>query len=42
VLAEFARDLSLLLVAEDERGKIVSRKKARLRALLPSAFRLSR
>lgn len=42
VLAEFARDLAFVLVAEDDQGKIASRKKARLRALLPSAFRLTR
>jgi cytidine deaminase len=42
VLAEFARDLAFLLVAEDDQGKIALRKKARLRALLPSAFRLAR
>jgi cytidine deaminase len=41
VLAEFARDMRLLLVAEDDRGKIIARKSARLAALLPQAFRLS-
>jgi cytidine deaminase len=40
VLAEFARDMRLLLVAVDARGRVVSRKAARLSALLPQAFRL--
>jgi cytidine deaminase len=40
VLAEFARDMGLLLVAEDDTGKIVGRSSARLNALLPHAFRL--
>ncbi len=41
VLAEFARDMKLVMVAEDARGRVVARKSARLAALLPSAFRLS-
>ncbi|HXX68475.1 MAG TPA: hypothetical protein VEK07_14900, partial [Polyangiaceae bacterium] len=41
VLFEFAGDLLIVLVAEDARGKITSRRRARLRALLPSAFRLA-
>jgi cytidine deaminase len=40
VLAEFARDLRLILVAENARGGIVARDTARLAALLPRAFRL--
>jgi cytidine deaminase len=40
VLAEFARDMRLLLVAEDDRGHVTARKSARLAALLPHAFRL--
>ncbi len=40
VLSEFARDLTLVLVAEDDGGRIVGRRRARLRALLPQAFRL--
>jgi cytidine deaminase len=40
VLAEFARDMNLVLVAEDGHGTIVARKTARLSALLPQAFRL--
>jgi cytidine deaminase len=41
VLAEFARDMRLLLVAEDNRGRVLARKSARLAALLPQAFRLT-
>jgi cytidine deaminase len=41
VLAEFARDMRLLLVAEDDRGRVLARKSARLAALLPQAFRLT-
>jgi cytidine deaminase len=41
VLAEFARDMKLVLVAEDDRGEVVARKTARLAALLPQAFRLA-
>jgi cytidine deaminase len=40
VLSEFAADLLIVLVAEDPRGKITSRRRVRLRALLPDAFRL--
>jgi cytidine deaminase len=40
VLAEFARDMPLLLVAEDDSGKIVRRSRASLGALLPHTFRL--
>ena len=40
VLAEFARDMKLVLVAEDDGGRITARKTARLAALLPQAFRL--
>jgi cytidine deaminase len=40
VLAEFARDMKLLLVAESDGGNIIARKTARLAALLPQAFRL--
>jgi cytidine deaminase len=39
VLAEFARDMKVLLVAEDDRGAILAKKTARLAALLPQAFR---
>jgi cytidine deaminase len=41
VLAEFARDMRLLLVAEDDRGRVLARKSARLASLLPQAFRLT-
>ena len=41
VLAEFARDMKVVMVAEDDRGQITARKTARLAALLPQAFRLS-
>jgi len=41
VLAEFARDLRIELVAEDDSGRVIARKSARLAALLPQAFRLS-
>jgi cytidine deaminase len=41
VLAEFARDMRLLLVAEDDRGRVLARKSARLAALLPQAFRFT-
>jgi cytidine deaminase len=40
VLAEFARDMAIVLVAEDDDGRITSRKRARLRTLLPQAFQL--
>ncbi len=41
VLAEFAPDIDLLLVAENSAGKIVRRASARLGALLPHPFQLS-
>jgi cytidine deaminase len=41
VLAEFSRDLDVLLVAENGAGK-VRRSSVRLSALLPHAFRLER
>jgi cytidine deaminase len=40
VLAEFARDLKVVLVAEDARGRVVARRSTRLARLLPQAFRL--
>jgi cytidine deaminase len=40
VLAEFAREMKLLLVAEDAGGRIVSRRSGRLSRLLPDAFRV--
>jgi cytidine deaminase len=40
VLSEFARDMKLVLIAQDDAGKIVARKTAHLAALLPQAFRL--
>ena len=40
VFAEFARDVRFILLAEDERGRIVGRRTARLSKLLPDAFRL--
>jgi cytidine deaminase len=41
VLAEFARDMVVVLVAEDDAaGKLVARRSVRLSALLPQAFRL--
>ncbi len=40
VLAEFARDMQVLLVAEDDAGEITARSTQRLAALLPKAFRL--
>jgi len=42
VLAEFARDMPILLVAEDDRGVVTKRRRLRLQALLPDAFRMSR
>jgi cytidine deaminase len=41
VLAEFAPDLKLLLVAEDSSGNIAQRSSAHLSALLPHPFRLT-
>jgi cytidine deaminase len=40
VLAEFATDMKVVLVAEDARGRVSARTDARLSALLPHAFRL--
>jgi len=40
VLAEFADDMPLLLLAEDDAGAIVRRASAKLRALFPHSFRL--
>ncbi len=40
VLAEFARDMRLLLVSESPSGRVLRRSSARLSALLPQAFRL--
>jgi len=42
VLAEFARDMKIVLVAEDPGGRITGRSAQSLAALLPMAFRLSR
>jgi cytidine deaminase len=42
VLAEFASDMKLWLVAEDASGKTIARETARLAALLPRAFRFKR
>jgi cytidine deaminase len=42
VLSEFARDMKVLMVAEDARGRIIARKATRLSTLLPLAFRLER
>jgi len=44
VLAEFARDMRIMrivMVAEDDRGRVIARKTARLATLLPQAFRLA-
>jgi cytidine deaminase len=41
VLAEFALDMHVELVAEDASGRVVRRTSARLALLLPHAFRLS-
>jgi cytidine deaminase len=41
VLAEFAHDMTVVLVAEDDAaGELVARRSVRLSALLPQAFRL--
>ena len=40
VLAEFATDLEVVMVAEDARGHVTERTSTRLAALLPRAFRL--
>ena len=42
VLVEFARDMRLVLVAENRRGKMIAKKTTRLARLLPDAFRLDR
>jgi cytidine deaminase len=42
VLAEFATDMGIVLVAEDDSGRILRRSSARLGALLPHAFRLDK
>jgi cytidine deaminase len=39
VLSEFARDIPVMVAAEDESGRLVGRKTLRLAALLPLAFR---
>jgi cytidine deaminase len=41
VLVEFAREMKLVLVAEDGKGRIVGRRSALLSRLLPQAFELS-
>jgi cytidine deaminase len=41
VLVEFASDMRVFLVAEDDTGKILRRSTTRLGALLPHAFRLA-
>jgi cytidine deaminase len=40
VLAEFARDMPVVMVSEDARGRITHTARARLSELLPLAFRL--
>jgi cytidine deaminase len=42
VLTEFAPDLPVLLVADDERGAAVAQRTTSLAALLPDAFHLQR
>ncbi len=42
VLSEFARDMKIILVAEDAGGRVTSRSTQSLAALLPMAFRLKR
>jgi cytidine deaminase len=41
VLAEFAREMKVVLVAEDARGRVVARRTESLSRLLPQAFRLA-
>jgi cytidine deaminase len=41
VLVEFAREMTLVLVAEDAKGRIVARRSDRVSRLLPHAFGLS-
>jgi cytidine deaminase len=40
VLSEFARDLDVWLIAESDDGDLLRRRRVRLRALLPDAFKL--
>lgn len=40
VLSEFARDMKVVLVAEDSQGRVTGRSTQSLAALLPLAFRL--
>jgi cytidine deaminase len=40
VLSEFAPNLLLVMVSEDERGRVVAKRRAKLGALFPDAFRL--
>lgn len=40
VLIEFAPDMKLWLVAEDGRGRVVAKRAAKLKKLLPGAFKL--
>lgn len=40
VLSEFARDMKIVLVAEDPAGRVIARSTQSLAALLPLAFRL--
>jgi cytidine deaminase len=40
VLAEFARDMEVIMIAQDARGRVTARETDRLSALLPRAFRL--
>jgi cytidine deaminase len=42
VLAEFARDMKVVLLAEDPSGRVTARSTQSLAALLPMAFRLKR
>jgi cytidine deaminase len=41
VLAEFAREMTVLLVAEDAKGRVVARRSERLSRLFPHGFELS-
>lgn len=40
VLAEFARDMVVVMIAQNARGRVIARETDRLSALLPRAFRL--
>jgi cytidine deaminase len=42
VLSEFARDMKIVLVAEDPSGRVTAKSTQSLAALLPLAFRLKR